>query len=160
MDEIPGEDLVRDHRVWMHKGNFMGQFVSRIGNKYTFSDDGKFIYVEGNGLSFTEIQPDTTSGRDLVIGDGRCWRHKGKYLGKFLSSELVGGFRDPDVEMTFDNGIVSGVHPKFTLVPCAPAAAPAAAPAPGAYYMPGGKRKQSYKRRKTLKRRNSRKTRR
>jgi hypothetical protein len=138
----------------MHKGEFMGSFVSRIGNKYTFSDRGKFNYVEGNGLSFTEIQPDTTYDDDLVIGDGKCWRHKGKYLGKYLSSKLVGSPRDPDIEMTFDKGVVRDIRPKFTMVPCAEAA-----PAPRAYYMPGGKRKQSYKRRKTLRKpRNSRKT--
>jgi hypothetical protein len=60
---------------------------------------------------------DKISGISLVIGDGKCWQHKGQYLGKYLSFRLVGNPNDPDPEYTFEHGIVSSLGLKFTEVP-------------------------------------------
>jgi hypothetical protein len=61
---------------------------------------------------------DTTPGNTLIIGDGKCWKHMGKYLGKYIRFELVGRMYDPDPEYTFENGVVYGLGMKFTEVPC------------------------------------------
>jgi hypothetical protein len=61
---------------------------------------------------------DTTPANALVVGDGKCWEHKGTYMGKYTSFRLVGRPYDPDPEYTFENGIVSGLGLKFTEVPC------------------------------------------
>lgn len=60
----------------------------------------------------------STPGSNLVIGDGKCWKHKGKYMGKYLSFKLVGRPYDPDPEYTFENGVESDLGLKFTEVPC------------------------------------------
>lgn len=59
---------------------------------------------------------DTTSDILLAIGDDKYWKHKGKYLGKYLSFKLVGRAHDPDPEYTFEHGVVSGLGLKFTQV--------------------------------------------
>ena len=60
----------------------------------------------------------TTPGNKLLIGDGKYWNHKGKYMGKYVSFNLVGLDHDPDPEYTFEKGVVSGLDLKFTEVPC------------------------------------------
>ncbi len=60
----------------------------------------------------------TTPGSKLVKGDSKCWKHNGKYLGKYLSFNLIGRSYDPDPEYTFEHGVVSGLGLKFTEVPC------------------------------------------
>jgi hypothetical protein len=59
---------------------------------------------------------DSIPGANLVIGDGKCWSHKGKYMGKYLSFKLVGRVYDPDPEYTFEHGTVSDLGLKFTEV--------------------------------------------
>jgi len=54
----------------------------------------------------------------LQVGDGKCWSHDGKYMGKLKSFKLIGRVYDPDPEYTFEKGIVSGLGLKFTEVPC------------------------------------------
>lgn len=61
---------------------------------------------------------DITPGNNLVVNDGKCWKHKGKYMGKYLSFRLVGRTYDPDPEYTFENGVVSDLGLKFTEVKC------------------------------------------
>lgn len=61
---------------------------------------------------------DTTPGSALVANDGKCWKHKGKYMGKYLSFKLTGRPYDPDPEYTFENGVVCNIGLKFTEVPC------------------------------------------
>jgi hypothetical protein len=61
---------------------------------------------------------DTTPGNTLVIGDGKCWKHMGKYMGKYIKFDLIGRTHDPDPEYTFENGVVSGFGIKFTEVSC------------------------------------------
>ena len=61
---------------------------------------------------------DKVPGRDLVVGDGKCWKHKGEYMGKYLSFQLIGRPYDPDPEYTFENGVVSDLGLKFTEVAC------------------------------------------
>lgn len=63
---------------------------------------------------------DTTPGNTLVVGDGKCWKHKGKYMGKYLSFNLIGRTHDPDPEYTFEYGVVSDFGLKFTEVPREP----------------------------------------
>lgn len=65
-----------------------------------------------------DIVPDKTPGNTLVVGDGKCWKHKGKYMGKYLKFQLVGRSYDPDPEYTFEHGVVSDLGLKFTEVPC------------------------------------------
>jgi hypothetical protein len=60
-----------------------------------------------------------TPGGTLVEKDGKCWSHKGKYMGKYLSFKLVGRAYDPDPEYTFEHGVVSDLGLKFTEVKCA-----------------------------------------
>ena len=64
-----------------------------------------------------DTTPDTTPGNKLLIGDGKYWKHKGKYMGKYLSFKLVGAIHDPDPEYTFEKGVVSNLGLKFTEVP-------------------------------------------
>jgi len=59
---------------------------------------------------------DKIDANTLIIGDGRCWSHKQKYLGKYLRFQLVGRVYDPDPEYTFENGTVTGLNVKFTEV--------------------------------------------
>ena len=59
----------------------------------------------------------STPGSTLVIGDGKCWMHGQKYMGKYLSFKLVGASHDPYPEYTFEHGTVSGLGLKFTEVP-------------------------------------------
>ena len=59
---------------------------------------------------------DTTPGNTLVIGDGKHWKHMGKYMGKYIKFELVGRMYDPDPEYTFENGKVYGLGMCFTVV--------------------------------------------
>ena len=59
---------------------------------------------------------DNIPGANLVIGDGKYWSHKGKYMGKYLSFKLVGRVYDPDPEYTFEHGTVSDLGLKFTEV--------------------------------------------
>jgi len=54
----------------------------------------------------------------LQVGDGRCWSHDGKYMGKLKSFKLIGRAYDPDPEYTFEKGKVIGLGLKFTEVPC------------------------------------------
>jgi hypothetical protein len=54
----------------------------------------------------------------LKVGDGKCWSHDGKYMGKLKSFNLIGRVYDPDPEYTFEKGIVSGLGLKFTEVQC------------------------------------------
>jgi hypothetical protein len=54
----------------------------------------------------------------LQVGDGKCWSHDGKYMGKLKSFNLIGRVYDPDPEYTFEKGKVSGLGLKFTEVPC------------------------------------------
>jgi hypothetical protein len=61
---------------------------------------------------------DKTPGNTLVVGDGNCWTHNRKYMGKYLSFKLVGQNHDPDPEYTFEKGVVSGLGLKFTEVKC------------------------------------------
>ena len=61
---------------------------------------------------------DSVPGSALVIGDGKCWKHKGKYMGKYLRFELIGRPYDPDPEYTFEYGVVSDLGLKFTEVLC------------------------------------------
>jgi hypothetical protein len=60
---------------------------------------------------------DTTPANTLVVGDGKYWKHKGKYMGRYLSFKLIGRPYDPDPEYTFENGVVSDLGLKFTEVP-------------------------------------------
>jgi hypothetical protein len=60
---------------------------------------------------------DNTPGTSLVIGDGKCWSHKGKYMGKYLNYKLIGRVYDLDPEYTFEHGTVSDLGLKFTEVP-------------------------------------------
>jgi len=59
---------------------------------------------------------DTVAGNTLVLNDGKCWSHGGKYLGKYLSFALVGRVYDPDPEYTFEKGVITGLGLKFTEV--------------------------------------------
>ena len=59
---------------------------------------------------------DNIPGYSLIIGDGKCWQHKGQYLGKYLSFKLVGRPNDPDPEYTFEYGVVCDLGLKFTEV--------------------------------------------
>jgi len=54
----------------------------------------------------------------LQVGDGKCWNHDGKYMGKLKSFKLIGRVYDPDPEYTFEKGKVTGLGLKFTEVPC------------------------------------------
>jgi hypothetical protein len=54
----------------------------------------------------------------LQVGDGKCWTHNGKYMGKLKSFKLIGRVYDPDPEYTFEKGKVTGLGLKFTEVPC------------------------------------------
>ena len=54
----------------------------------------------------------------LQVGDGKCWSHDGKYMGKLKSFKLIGRVYDPDPEYTFEKGKVTGLGLKFTEVPC------------------------------------------
>jgi len=65
---------------------------------------------------YYQIKMDKTPGNTLVIGDGKCWSHNGKYMGKYLAFKLVGRVYDPDPEYTFEHGIVSDLGLKFTEV--------------------------------------------
>jgi len=67
-------------------------------------------------LSYLFIRMDKTPGYSLVIGDGKCWKHKKQYLGKYLKFKLVGRPNDPDPEYTFEHGVVSDLGLKFTEV--------------------------------------------
>jgi hypothetical protein len=60
---------------------------------------------------------DTTPANNLVLGTNQFWKHKGKYLGRYLSFRLVGRPYDPDPEYTFEYGVVSDLGLKFTEVP-------------------------------------------
>ena len=53
----------------------------------------------------------------LKVGDGKCWSHDGKYMGKLKSFKLIGRVYDPDPEYTFEKGKVIGLGLKFTEVP-------------------------------------------
>jgi hypothetical protein len=53
----------------------------------------------------------------LQVGDGKCWSHDGKYMGKLKSFKLIGRVYDPDPEYTFEKGKVTGLGLKFTEVP-------------------------------------------
>lgn len=61
---------------------------------------------------------DRVPGNKLVIRDGKCWSHKGKYLGSYTRFGLTGNPHDPDPEYTFDEGVVSGLGMMFTEVEC------------------------------------------
>ena len=54
----------------------------------------------------------------LKLGDGKCWKHNEKYMGKLKSFKLIGRVYDPDPEYTFEKGKVIGLGLKFTEVPC------------------------------------------
>jgi len=56
----------------------------------------------------------------LVAGDGKCWRHKGKYLGKYLSVELFRRSFDTDVKYIFENDALYDYEfdLKVSEVPC------------------------------------------
>ena len=54
----------------------------------------------------------------LQVGDGKCWSHDGKYMGKLKSFKLIGRVYDPDPEYTFEKGKVIGLGLKFNEVPC------------------------------------------
>lgn len=53
-----------------------------------------------------------------TVGDGKCWSHNGKYMGKYLSFKLIGRPYDPDPEYIFEHSVVSGLGLKFTEVNC------------------------------------------
>jgi hypothetical protein len=57
---------------------------------------------------------DTIDGSQLVVGDGRYWRHQGKYMGQLIGYQLIGRPYDPDAEFRFEYGTVSGLGLKFT----------------------------------------------
>lgn len=50
----------------------------------------------------------TVPGSDIKIGDGKCWKHKGKSLGKLVKRDYEGRFYDPDPVYIFEKGRVSG----------------------------------------------------
>ena len=62
----------------------------------------------------------TVDGSTLVVGDGRYWRYKGKYMGRLLGYRLIGRVYDPDTEYRFEYGTVSGIGLKFTEIPYEP----------------------------------------
>ena len=84
----------------------------------------------------------TVPGSELKVGDGKCWKHKGKFLGKVLSVEYQGRSYDPDPVYIFEKGTVNGDissyhNAKFTEVGCdgkplntKPAAQPQPKPSP------------------------------
>ena len=65
----------------------------------------------------------STIGRDLKAGDGKCWKHKGKFMGKLVKVQWEGRSGDQDPVYYFDNGVVHGNmsrnhDEKFTEVTC------------------------------------------
>jgi hypothetical protein len=65
----------------------------------------------------------TTVGKLLKIGDGKCWEHNGKFMGKLIKVQHEGRMHDPDPVYYFDHGKVNGnistAHDaKFTEVNC------------------------------------------
>ena len=138
MDTI-GRDLrVGDGQVWYHKGKYLGKLL----NIETYKDwrgDGDQTYtfekgkVTGFDAKFTTSDPsaptvrvmpartpsipeDYVDGKRLVVG--RCYSHKGQYLGAYQSMRLVGAAHDPDPEYVFSKGKKSGLSISFTEVPC------------------------------------------
>ena len=60
---------------------------------------------------------DTIPGTHLVLG--KYYSHKGKYMGKYLSFQLVGRAYDPDPEYTFEKGVLTDLGLMFTeIVDC------------------------------------------
>jgi hypothetical protein len=40
----------------------------------------------------------TTPSNELRVGDGKCWEHKGIYMGKLKKIEKIGRLYDPDIK--------------------------------------------------------------
>lgn len=57
-------------------------------------------------------------GSEVRLYEGRCWRHKGVYLGKYINFKLVGARHDPDPHYTFEKGIHTGLGLLFSHVAC------------------------------------------
>jgi len=74
------------------------------------------------GWNFSGSLAHISNSDDVTRGDrlvkGKCYSHKGVYLGAYQSMKLVGSAWDPDPEYTFAKGKKSGAHLYFTEVPC------------------------------------------
>jgi hypothetical protein len=138
MDTI-GRDLrVGDGQVWYHKGKYLGKLLN-IETSKDWRGDVEQVYtfekgnVTGFDAKFTTSDPSATTvrvmpartpsvpedyvdGKRLVVG--RCYSHKGQYLGAYQSMRLVGSPYDPDPEYVFSKGKKSGLSISFTEVPC------------------------------------------
>lgn len=55
----------------------------------------------------------TIPGSDIKLGDGKCWKHKGKSLGKFVKMGSHGRPYDPDPTYIFEKGSVDGNISKY-----------------------------------------------
>ena len=74
--------------------------------------------IPTNNIILSFIKMNNISGDNLVRNDGKCWSHKGKYLGKHTDLTYTGRNYDRDNVYHFENGTVTGLGLKFKEVPC------------------------------------------
>jgi len=133
--EVSGDNLkLYDGKCWKHYGEEMGhlQVINKqyddttwygFENGSALGKDMKFFEIPCKQITYDGIPleriEDKIPSTSLMLDDGKCWKHKGEYLGKYKGFRYIKGKNDKeDKEYTFENKILLGDNLKFTEIRC------------------------------------------